>query len=114
MNYLPTNDNEIFEKLNTQDLLPSFTRTRNVKTPYSNYNRTDPSILLTNPQNHKHIVTPELQRGGLNTRDYIKLVHGTSLKDTVQTPYCNKNIKPIIPEHIQQIGKDSPFLTYNK
>ena len=42
-----------------------------------------------NPQNPCHIITPEYERGGINTRDFVKQVHGTLLECTIRRPFCD-------------------------
>jgi len=95
-------------------LLPIHTRTQPIRTDEIEYFRNDPSILLMNHQNPCHIITPEYQRGGINTRDFVKQIQGTSIENTIRRPFCDNQIEPerIRPHHIQMLGKDSPFLTY--
>lgn len=95
-------------------LVPIHTRSQPVKTDEIEYFRNDPSILLMNHQDVCHIINPEYERGGINTRDFVKRVHGTSLENTIRVPFCHKEKEPerIKPEHIRMLGKDSPFLTY--
>jgi hypothetical protein len=95
-------------------LIPIHTRSQPIRTDEVEYFRNDPSILLMNHQDPLHIINPEYERGGINTRDFVKRVHGTSLENTIRNPLCNneKEPQPIKPEHIKMLGKDSPFLTY--
>lgn len=95
-------------------LLPIHTRTQPIRTDEIEYFRNDPSILLMNHQNPCHIITPEYQRGGINTREYVKQIQGTSLENTIRRPFCDNQKEPerIRPHYIQMLGKDSPFLTH--
>ena len=95
-------------------LIPIHTRSKPVRTDEIEYFRNDPCILLMNHQNPYHIINPEYERGGINTRDFVRKVHGTSLENTIRVPFCDKEKEPerIRPEHIRMLGKDSPFLTY--
>lgn len=95
-------------------LIPIHTRSQPVRTDEIEYFRNDPSILLMNHQNPCHIITPEYERGGINTRDFVKQVHGTPLEKTIRRPFCDTQKEPerIRPHHIRMLGKDSPFLTY--
>lgn len=98
----------------TDFLIPIYTRSQPVKTDEIDYFRNDPSILLINHQDPRHIINPEYERGGINTRDFVKQVHGTSLGKTIRHPFCDNQKEPerIKPQHIKMLGKDSPFLTY--
>lgn len=100
---------------NTLDvLIPIHTRSHPVKTDEIEYFRNDPNILLMNHQDPCHIINPEYERGGINTRDFVKRVHGTPLENTIRVPFCHKEkeSQSIKPHHIRMMGKDSPFLTY--
>lgn len=101
-------------KQTLNDLTSIHTKSQPVKTDEIDYFRNDPSILLMNHQNPCHIITPEYERGGIQTRDFVKRVHATHLENTIRVPFnhAEKESKPIKPEHIRLIGKDSPFLTY--
>ena len=95
-------------------LIPIHTRSQPIQTDEINYFRNDPSILLINHQNPCHIIAPEYERGGIQTRDFAKRVHGTPLENTIRVPFCHKETEaqPIKPVHMRMLGKDSPFLTY--
>lgn len=95
-------------------LIPIHTRSQPIRTDEIEYFRNDPRILLMNHQHPCHIINPEYERGGINTRDFVKRVHGTPLETTIRVPFCHKEkeSKQIKPEHIRMLGKDSPFLTY--
>lgn len=95
-------------------LIPIHTKSQPIRTDEIEYFRNDPSILLMNHQNVSHIITPEYERGGINTKDFVKRVHGTPLENTIRVPFNHKEkeSQPIKPEHIRMLGKDSPFLTY--
>ena len=98
----------------SDSLIPIHTRSQPVRTDEIEYFRNDPSILLMNHQDVCHIINPEYERGGINTRDFVKQVHGTPLEKTIRRPFCDTHKEPerIKPEHIRMLGKDSPFLTY--
>lgn len=95
-------------------LTPIYSRTQPNKTDEKEYIPIDPFTLLLNHQDPLHIITLEFERGGINTRDFVKRVHGTTLETTVRRPFWHseKESTPIKPEHIRMLGKDSPFLTY--
>ena len=101
-------------KQTLDSMIPIHTRSKPVRTDEIEYFRNDPSILLMNHQNPCHIINPEYERGGIQTRDFVRRVHGTALENTIRVPFCHteKEPQPIKPEHIRQLGKDSPFLTY--
>lgn len=101
-------------KLNLNDLIPIHTKSQPVKTDEIEYFRNDPSILLMNHQDPRHIIAPEYERGGIQTRDFVKNIHGTPLETTIRVPFrhTEQESQPIKPQHIKIFGKDSPFLTY--
>lgn len=100
--------------LSNNILLPTFTRLDDNMLDIVDYRRNDPSILLSNHQNPLHIINPQYERGGLNTRDYVKLVYGTPLENTIRVPYNSTNLEPapIKSSYIKMLGKDSPAEEY--
>ena len=92
----------------TKYLLPVYSRTKKAKTEGIDLLRCDPDIHLTDVNNFQHIVTPEYQRGGSHTRNYVKDSKGTPLQKPVGTPLN------ITPEYLRILGQDCPALTWLK
>ena len=112
--FLPINNFRRNPIHDTQALLPVHSRTEKVKTDEIDYFRYDPDIHLTDVNNFKHIVNPEYQRGGLDTRNHVKDIQGTPLETTVRVPFNHPDTesKPIKPEHLRMLGRDCPALTW--
>ena len=112
--FLPINTSRKPLEYDTRFLLPLHSKTEKVKTDEIDYFRYDPNIHLTDVNNFKHIVNPEYQRGGLDTRNYVKDVQGTPIETTIRVPF-NHHVtesKPIKPEHVRMLGRDCPALTW--
>jgi hypothetical protein len=111
--YLPSNTLPKYESKNTDSLLPMFTRSH-VETYSVDYFRNDPNILLVNPQDHQHIIFPDHQRGGLQSRQFAKDVQCTTMNGTIRKPFNDMRTESdqIKFEHIKQLGKDCPYFTY--
>lgn len=117
MLYLPDNQflkNKITSKVPNNFILPTYTRLDDNNLDTIDYERNDPSILLSNPQNPLHIINPEYERGGFNTRDYVKLVYGTPLEYTIRVPFNSTRLEPepIKSAYLKKLGKDSPAEEY--
>ena len=112
--YLPGNPFTSTVSPYTDTILPIHTRSQSIKTDEVEYFRNDPQILLMNHQNVCNIINPEYQRGGIQTRDYVKSICGTNLENTIRVPFSSveKESAPIKPEYMVQLHKDSPFITY--
>lgn len=113
-NYLPDNSFRSTRLNDTHNMLPIHTRTHPIKTDELDYFRNDPQLLLMNHQNVCNIISPEYERGGIQTRDYVKSVYGTNLQHTIRIPFSSVYTEPapIKPEYMIQLNKDSPFITY--
>lgn len=112
--YLPDNSFRSTPLNDTHTMLPIHTRTHPIKTDELDYFRNDPQLLLMNHQDVCNIINPEYERGGIQTRDYVKSVYGTNLENTIRVPFSSvhKESYPIKPEYMIQLHKDSPFITY--
>lgn len=100
---------------NLNFLLPTYTRSEPIRRDTLHYNNF--SYLHVDPVNPLHIIFPEYERGGMDTRQYVKSINGTNLEHTVKTALRHNIAEStsIKPEHFIKIGKiDSPLITYNK
>lgn len=99
---------------NLKFLLPTYTRTESKKPDEIDYNRFH--HLPVNPVDPLHIIFPEHERGGMDTRQYVKSINGTPLEYTVRTPFWHNITESLTikSEYFITIGKlDSPQITYD-